>query len=222
MSNLNIKNLIKLGVHYGYTRTRRHPSAKPFVVSSVNGVDFINTDKTEEQFNSAFEFVKSVVAQNKQVLFVATKPEMKQVVKEIALASNMPYMAERYVGGMLTNFPQMKKRIEKLHNLLKTKEAGEWNVYTKKEQLLMQLDLERLDRSFGGVSNMANLPGAIVIVDSKKEWMCVDEAIRMRIPVIALCNTDCDNKIVDYPIVCNDAAPQVVREILETIKKAII
>ena len=218
MSNLNTNDLVKIGAHYGYTRTRRHPSAKPFINTSVNGVDFIELSKTSAQFDTAFDFLKSVVAANRQVVFVGTKPEMKQIIKEISLASGMPYIADRYIGGVFTNFPQIKKRIEKLHTLLKQKEAGELAVYTKKEQVLIQRDIERLDRSFGGLSVLDGLPAAIVVIDSKKEWMCVDEAIRMRIPVIALCNTDCDNKVIDYPIICNDAAPQVARYMLESIK----
>ncbi len=218
MSNLNINDLVKIGAHYGYTRTRRHPSAKPYINASQNGVDFIDLSKTIAQANTAVEFLKSVVAANRQVVFVGTKPEMKQIIKEISLSSNMPYIADRYIGGVFTNFPQIKKRIEKLHTLLKQKEAGELAVYTKKEQVLIQRDIDRLDRSFGGLSILDGLPAALVVVDSKKEWMCVDEAIRMRIPVVALCNTDSDIKIVDYPIVCNDAAPGVARAMLENIK----
>ena len=219
MSNLNTNDLVKIGAHYGYTRTRRHPSAKPYINSSLNGVDFIELSKTSTQFDTAVDFLRSVVAANKQVVFLGTKPEMKQIIKEISLATGMPYIADRYIGGAFTNYPQIKKRIEKLHTLLKQKEAGELAVYTKKEQMLIQKDIERLDRNFGGLSTLEGLPGALVVIDSKKEWMCVDEAIKMRIPVVALCNTDCDIKAVDYPIVCNDAAPQVARYMLENLKQ---
>jgi small subunit ribosomal protein S2 len=222
MSTINKENLAKIGAHYGYTRTRRHPSAKPFVVSAANGVDFIDLDKTVNQYKTAVEFLKTVTDANKQVVFVGTKPEMKQIIKEIALAANMPYIADRYIGGIFTNFPQMKKRIEKLQDTLKKKEAGELSVYTKKEQGLIQKDIERLDRNFGGMSTINGMPGAIIIVDAKKEWMLVDEAKRVRVPIVALCNTDCDINGVDYPIVINDAAPGVVREILENIKKSIV
>lgn len=221
MSTLNIENLIKLGGHYGYTRTRRHPSTKPYVISSAAGVDFINLDKTSEDFAKAIEFLKSVKAANKQILFVGTKPEIRQIIKEIALSINEPYIADRYIGGAITNFPQIRKRIEKLHDLLSKKEKGELSVYTKKEQMLFQKEIERLDRNFGGLSNINGLPGAVVIVDARKEDMCIYEANRMRIPVVALANTDCDIKNVDYPIVCNEGAPIVVRDILETIKRAI-
>ena len=219
--NLNIDNLIKLGAHYGYTRTRRHPSTKSYVITSQNGVDFINLDKTVEDFASAITFLKSVAASNKQILFVGTKPEIRQTIKEIALSVNQPYIADRYIGGAITNFSQIKKRIEKLHDLLSKKEKGELAVYTKKEQGLIQKDIERLDRNFGGLSNINGLPGAMVIVDARKEHMCIAEAVRMGIPVVSLANTDCDIRDVDYPIMCNDGAPSVVREILETIKRSV-
>ena len=143
----------------------------------------------------------------------------KKAGQEIALSMNQPYVADRYIGGAITNFPQIKKRIEKLHELLSKKEKGELAVYTKKEQMLIQKDIERLDRNFGGLSNVTGLPGAIVVVDARKEDMCIKEAQRMRIPVVALANTDCNIDGIDYPIVCNEGAPSTVRVILEAIKK---
>lgn len=220
-AQLKIEDLVKMGAHYGYTRTRRHPSTKSYVVTSQNGVDFINLEKTMVDFDKAVTFLKSVTDANKQVIFVGTKPEIRQVVKEISLSINMPYIADRYIGGSMTNFSEIKKRIEKLHTLLKQKENGELSVYTKKEQGLIQKDIERLDRNFGGLSNIAGMPGALVVVDARKEFMIIDEAKRMGIPVIALANTDCDIRNVEFPIVCNDGAASVVREILSAIKRSI-
>lgn len=218
MSTFSIDSLMKVGAHYGYTRTRRHPSTKAYIAASSNGVDFIDLEKTQADFEKAVTFLKSVLATNKQILFVGTKPEIRQIVKEIALSMNQPYVADRYIGGAITNFPQIKKRIEKLHDLLSRKEKGELAVYTKKEQVLIQRDIDRLDRNFGGMSTVATLPGAIVIVDARKEMMCVEEAKRMRIPVVALANTDCDINDIEYPIVCNDGAPISVRTFLEALK----
>lgn len=220
-SEFNIDNLIKIGGHYGYTRTRRHPSTKKYVLSSASGVDFIDLNRTTDDFNTAVEFLKSTLNANKQILFVGTKPEVRQIIKEISLSMGQPYIADRYIGGAITNFPQIKKRIEKLHDLLTKKEKGELSVYTKKEQMLIQKDIERLDRNFGGLSNLAGLPGAVVVVDARKEAMVIEEAKRFNIPVIALANTDCDIRNVDYPIVCNEASPTVVRTMLEYIKRSI-
>jgi small subunit ribosomal protein S2 len=213
--------LSKAGLQYGYSRTRRHPSVKPYIESNHNGVDFINLDKTAEQLENAISFLKSVQGAGKVILFVGVKPEIRQIVKEVALSLGAPYIAERFIGGTLTNFPQIKKRIEKLHDLLKKKETGELAVYTKKEQLLIQRDIDRLDRDFGGISALTNVPSAVVLIDSRHEDMCLKEAKRLHIPVVALANTDCTLEGIDYPIVGNDGSVGAVRFILESMKEAL-
>ncbi len=213
--------LAAAGLQYGYSRTRRHPSIKPYIEGNHNGVDFINLDKTKNQLDEAISFLKSVQGAGKVILFVGVKPEIRQIVKEVALSLNSPYVSERFIGGTLTNFPQIKKRIEKLHDLLKKKETGELAVYTKKEQLLIQRDIDRLDRDFGGISSLTNIPSAIVIIDSRHEDMCVKEAKRLHIPVVALANTDCTIEGLEYPIVGNDGSVAAVRFILESIKEAL-
>lgn len=213
--------LKKAGLQYGYSRTRRHPSTKPFIEGNYNGVDFINLEKTEQQLKEAISFLTSARQAGKTILFVGVKPEVRQVIKEVALSLNSPYIAERFIGGTLTNFPQIKKRIEKLHDLLKKKETGELAVYTKKEQLLIQRDIDRLDRDFGGISSLTNTPAAIVIIDPRHESMCVKEANRLHIPVVALSNTDCTLEGIEYPIVGNDGSVSSVRFVLEAIKNAL-
>jgi small subunit ribosomal protein S2 len=213
--------LRKAGLQYGYSRTRRHPSVKPFIEGNANGVDFINVESTKKQLEEAVAYLKTVSSAGKVILFVGVKPEICQIIKEVALSLNAPYIAERFIGGTLTNFSQMKKRIEKLHDLLKKKESGELAVYTKKEQLLIQRDIDRLDRDFGGISALTNLPAAIVIIDSRHELMCVKEAKLLHIPVVALSNTDCTIEGIEYPIVGNDGSVSSVRFVLETIKGAL-
>ena len=221
MNIITKEELAKAGLQYGYSRTRRHPSVKPFIEGNHNGVDFINLDSTAEQLNDAITFLKSVQGAGKTILFVGVKPEIRQMIKEVALSLNAPYVAERFIGGTLTNFPQIKKRIEKLHDLLKKKETGELAVYTKKEQLLIQRDIDRLDRDFGGISSLTNIPSAIVMIDSRHEDMCVKEAKCLHIPVVALCNTDCTIEGIEYPIVGNDGSVSSVRFVLESIKNAL-
>jgi small subunit ribosomal protein S2 len=221
MSKITKDTLSKAGLQYGYSRSRRHPSTKPFITNTTNGIDIIDLDKTQAQFENALSFLSSVKGAGKTIMFVGVKPEVRQLVKEVALSLNAPYVAERFIGGTLTNFPQMKKRVEKLHDLLKKKEKGELSVYTKKEQLLIQRDIDRLDRDFGGVSALTNLPAAIVIVDPRHESMCVLEAKRMHIPVVALANTDCTLDGIEYPVVGNDGSVTSVRFFLETIKDAL-
>lgn len=221
MSSITKEALKKAGLQYGYSRTRRHPSVKPFIEGNYNGVDFINLDSTKSQLEEAVTFLTSMKSAGKVILFVGVKPEIRSVIKEVALSLNSPYIAERFIGGTLTNFPQIKKRIEKLHDLLKKKETGELAVYTKKEQLLIQRDIDRLDRDFGGVSSLTNIPAVVVIVDSRHEDMCVKEAKRLHIPVVALCNTDCTLEGIEYPIVGNDGSVSSVRFVLESIKDAL-
>jgi len=219
--SITIEALKKAGLQYGYSRTRRHPSVKPFIEGNSNGNDFIKLESTKEQLEEAVTFLKSVSGAGKVILFVGVKPELRQIIKEVALSLNAPYIAERFIGGTLTNFSQMKKRIEKLHDLLKKKETGELAVYTKKEQLLIQRDIDRLDRDFGGISALTNLPTAIVIIDPRHESMCVKEAKLLHIPVVALSNTDCTIEGIEYPIVGNDGSVSAVRFVLETIKNAL-
>jgi small subunit ribosomal protein S2 len=219
--NITIDNLRSSGLQYGYSRTRRHPSVKPFVEGNYNGVDFINLEKTKEQLETAIDFLKSMKSTGRTILFVGVKPEIRQLVKEVALSLNAPYVTERFIGGTITNFPQIKKRIEKLHDLLKKKEAGELSVYTKKEQLLIQRDIDRLDRDFGGIASLTNIPHAVVVIDSRHEDMCIKEANRLHIPVVALSNTDCTIEGIEYPIVGNDGSVPSVRFVLEAIKEAL-
>ena len=219
--NLTTDALKKAGLQYGYSRTRRHPSIKPFIEGNANGVDFINLEKTKTQLEDAIVYLKSMQQAGKVILFVGVKPEIRQIIKEVALSVNSPYVAERFIGGTLTNFSQMKKRIEKLHDLLKKKETGELAVYTKKEQLLIQRDIDRLDRDFGGISTLTNIPSVVVIIDPRHEIMCLKEAKLLHIPVVALSNTDCTIEDIEYPIVGNDGSVPAVRFVLETIKNAL-
>ncbi len=219
--SITLEALKKSGLQYGYSRTRRHPSIKPFIEGNANGIDFINLESTKKQLEDAIVYLKAMQAAGKVILFVGVKPEIRQIIKEVALSVNSPYIAERFIGGTLTNFPQMKKRIEKLHDLLKKKESGELAVYTKKEQLLIQRDIDRLDRDFGGISSLTNIPHVVVIVDPRHEIMCVKEAKLLHIPVVALSNTDCTIEGIEYPIVGNDGSVPAVKFVLETMKEAL-
>lgn len=221
IENIKIEDLAKIGVAYGYRKTRRHPSVKEFIYSTQNSIDLINLNKTKEQLKEAVEFLKGIRSQGKKIIFIGEKPEVVQIVKEIALALGEPYIVNRFIGGSITNFPQIKKRIEKLHTMLDQKEKGEWSKFTKKEQLLLQRELEKLDKNFGGLSNLTNLPGAILVVDSKYEEIPIREAAIAHIPVVSLSNTDCDISTIEYPIVCNDSSRSSVETILNIIKNNI-
>jgi len=215
-----IEEMFSAGVHYGYSKSRRHPSVTPFVFATKNGVDIINIEKTEELLNKALEVVSGFAASGKTILFVGTKPEAKQQITETALVLNMPYVGERWVGGALTNFPEIKKRITKLLDLRDQKEKGELDKYTKKERLLIDREMEDMTKNFQGLSGITRTPDAVFIVDPKKEHIALTEAKKMNLPVIALLNTDCNLKLVDYPIVANDASISSITFFLNKIKEA--
>ena len=222
VNDLKTSDLAAIGMNYGYSRTRRHPSAKPFIKQTQNGIDSIDLEFTISQMKTAIEFLKSVQASGRQILFVGVKPETRQKIKEIALSIGAPYVAERFIGGTLTNYPQIKKRSDKLADLLKKKENGDLDVYTKKEKLLIERDIARLDKNFGGISNLTTLPGAIVMIDSRHENMCVLEAKQLKIPVVSLSNTDSNLDLVDYPVVGNDASVASIEQFLTVVRTSLV
>ena len=215
-----IEEMFANGTHYGYSKSRRHPSTTPYIFATKNGVDIINTEKTAELFEKAMEKVTALAAAGKSILFVGTKAEARQQVIETALALNMPYVSERWVGGALTNFPEIKKRIVKLLDLRDQKEKGGLDKYTKKERLLIDREMEDMTKNFQGLTGITRTPDAVFVVDPKKEHIAVTEAHKMNLPVIALMNTDCNMKKADFPIVANDASISSISFFLNQIKNA--
>ncbi len=214
------EEMFKAGVHYGYSKSRRHPSTSAYVFATKNGVDIINIEKTNDLLDKALEAVSKFAASGKTILFVGTKPEARQQILETALALNMPYVSDRWVGGALTNFSEIKKRISRLLSLRDQKEKGELDKYTKKEQLLINKEMEDMTKNFQGLSGITKTPDAVFIVDTKKEHIAATEAKKMNLPIIALVNTDCNLKQIDYPIVANDASISSITFFLSKIKEA--
>ena len=215
-----IEEMFRSGVHYGYSKSRRHPSISPYIFTTKNGVDIINIEKTQELLEKALETVSKFAASGKTILFIGTKPEARQQIVETALALNMPYVSERWVGGALTNFPEIKKRIVKLLDLRSQKEKNELDKYTKKEQLLIDKEMDDMTKNFQGLTGITKTPDAIFVVDSKKEHIAVTEARKMNLPIIALLNTDCNLKEIQYPIIANDASISSITFFLSKIKEA--
>ncbi len=216
-----IDTMVAAGAHYGYTRTRRHPSIKPFLYATKDRSDLIDLSKTEAQLETAIKVLGDAIRGGKQILFAGNKPEAQQITKETALALRMPYSTNRWIGGTLTNFGEIKKRIEKLQDLLSKKEKGELSVYTKKERLLIDRSIEKMDQSFGGLSEMKQLPAVLFVVDSLAEDTAVKEANFMHIPVVSISNTDCNISGIDYPIVANDASQASLKFFLNHIESAL-
>lgn len=201
-----LDGMFSAGAHFGYQRGRRHPSVKPYIFGSKNRTDIIDLEKSSVMLDKAKALVKELGAKGKTLLFVGTKPESRAIVKRIAISIDMPYVSERWIGGTLTNFSEIKKRVEKYQGLAKKKEEGGLDVYTKKEKSLIEKDMANLDRNFGGIMNMKNIPSAVFVVDSRNEATAVNEATRMHIPKISLSNSDCDISKIDYPIIGNDSS----------------
>jgi small subunit ribosomal protein S2 len=218
--NSKTEEMFKAGVHYGYAKSRRHPSTTPYIFTTKNGVDIINIEKTAELLEKVLERVSEYGATGKTILFVGTKAEAKQQIIETALALNMPYVGERWVGGSLTNYSEIKKRISKLLDLREQKEKGGFEKYTKKERLLIDREMDDMTKNFQGFTNMTRTPDAMFVVDPKKEHIAVTEAKQMNIPIIALLNSDCDLKKVEFPIVGNDSSVSSISFFLSQIKTA--
>jgi len=220
MKTINSQDLMEAGVHYGYSRTRRHPTNSGLIYGTKDKVDIINLDKTIPQIEAAANFLQGLGAAGKTVLFVGVKPESRNAIHEISSLLKQPYVTERWIGGMLTNFPEIKRRINKLEDMREKKASGEYAKFTKKEQLLMSREEERLTKYFGGMVGVSKLPDAVFIIDSKKEHIAVAEARKSNIPVIAIGNTDCSIRGIDYPITANDSSASSIAAILGILKDA--
>ena len=208
------------GAHFGYQKSRRNASTAPYIFGVKNKVEIIDLEQTEKQLEFAKEFVQSIAALGKQILFVGGKNEARDIIKLNAESIGMPFVAGRWIGGTLTNAVEIKKRIAKFEDLQKQKEKGELTKYTKKERLLIDREIANLDAMFSGIVSMKELPKAIFVIDPKKEFIAVAEAKKMNIPVIALLNTDCDVTEVEYPIVGNDASIPSIALFTSEITKA--
>ncbi len=201
-----IDSMFKAGAHYGLVRSRRHPSAASYIFGVKNRVEIFDLEKTSALLDKTLAFVTTLAKEGKQILLVGSKNEARDAVGKAAQSLDLPVVTGRWIGGTLTNFSEIKKRVNRMETLLSEKEKGELARYTKKERLLIDKEIEKLQEMFLGIVSMKELPKAMFVVDSKKEAIAVEEARKMGIPVIALVSSDCDLDLVDYPIVGNDAS----------------
>ena len=215
-----ITEMFAAGAHFGYSRSRRHPTAKKFIFGTKNGIEIMDLEKTSVELENAKEFVKTLAKGGKQILFVGTKSESKKLVEDGASSIDMPFVAERWVGGVLTNFPEIKKRIALLVELRNKEEKGELAMYTKKERSLIDKDVERLERNFAGIVTMKDIPAAMFVIDPRKEAIAIKEAQFLGIPVIALASSDCNMKEIDFAIPGNDSSVSSVSFFISQITAA--
>lgn len=215
------KELFTVGAHFGYSRTRRHPSTAKYLFATKNKVDIIDVEQTATLVESTSEVMNELGKGGKTVLFVGTKPEAKKAVEAAAESIGMPFVTTRWIGGFLTNFSEIKKRVNRLLDLRESKENGELQKkYTKKELLLITREMEKMESMFAGIADMKGLPDALVIVDPKKEHIAVAEATRLAIPTIAIASTDCDIDAVDHAIVANDASRASIELLIKRLADA--
>ncbi len=213
-------DLLKLGAHLGYNKSRRHPSTSPYILGTKNRLDLINLEKTLMDLEKAKAFMKKLGEGGKIILLIGTKPEARKIIQEAAESINMPFVVERWVGGSITNFPEIRKRVDRMVDLRSKKEKGELDKYTKKERLLIDREIAKLDKSFAGLLTLKKIPDAVLIIDPKHEDNALLEAIKYKLPVIALASTDTDISRLNYPIVANDAATTSIKFFVDEIANA--
>ena len=215
-----IEKMFQAGAQYGYSKTRRHPSVSKYIYATKNNGDIIDLEKTSKMLDVAAEFIKNLGAKGKVVLFVGTKPEAKVAIKAVAESLNMPYVMERWIGGTLSNFTEIKKRIMELENYQKDSVGGGLDKYTKKERVVMAKKMEKLARYYTGLLGLKKAPDALFVIDAKSEHIAATEARKSGIPVIALVNSDSNIKGIDYPIVANDSAIPSIKFFANAIESA--
>lgn len=215
-----IKALLENGVHFGHLSKHWNPKMQKFIFGKKKNVYIIDLEKTAKMLAQAQDFVKDTSQHGGKTLFVATKKQLRALVKEMVVSCGMPYIVERWVGGFLTNFSTVRKRVERYKYLLEQRENGGFSRMIKKEAVKLNREIERMDKIYSGVIDLDQLPAAIFVVDPKKEVACVREANKLSIPVIALIDTDANPEVVDYPIPGNDDAIKSVRYILSCVVEA--
>ena len=222
MAVISMKQLLEAGVHFGHQTRRWNPKMAKYIFTERNGIYIIDLQKTVRKVDEAFNFIRSVAQEGKKVLFVGTKKQAQEAVKEEATRAGMFYVNERWLGGMLTNFQTIQKRIKRLKQLEQMEQDGTFEVLTKKEVLALRHEMERLEKFLGGIKEMNRLPGALYVVDPRKERIAVAEARKLNIPIVAIVDTNCDPDEIDYVIPGNDDAIRAVRLLTGRMADAVI
>ncbi len=222
MAVISMKQLLEAGVHFGHQTRRWNPKMAPYIFTERNGIYIIDLQKTVKKLNEAYAFARDIVAEGGDILFVGTKKQAQSSVKEEAERCGMPFVNARWLGGMLTNFTTIRKRIARLAQLRKMEEDGTFEILPKKEVIKLRREIEKLEKFLGGIKDMKKIPGAMFIVDPRKERIAVAEAKKLNIPIIAIVDTNCDPDEIDAVIPGNDDAIRAVKLISEVIANAVL
>ncbi len=222
MAVVSMKQLLEAGVHFGHQTRRWNPKMARFIFTERNGIYIIDLQKTVKKVDEAYNFVRDLAAEGGKVLFVGTKKQAQESIKNEAERCNQYFVNERWLGGMLTNFQTIEKRVKRLKVLEKQAEDGTFEVLPKKEVTLLKHEMEKLQKYLGGIKDMKKLPDALFIIDPKKEEIAVSEARKLNIPIIATVDTNCDPDVIDYPIPANDDAIRAVKLLTGKIADAVL
>ena len=222
MAVVSMKSLLEAGVHFGHQTRRWNPKMAPYIYTERNGIYIIDLQKTVKKIEEAYNFVRDLAANGENILFVGTKKQAQDAIKEEAERCGQFYVNARWLGGMLTNFKTIKKSIQKLNNLEKMAEDGTFDLLPKKEVAALQKEMNDLEKNLGGIKNMKSLPSCMFVVDPKKEKNAVDEARKLGIPVVAIVDTNCDPDEVDYVIPGNDDAIRAIKLLSSVMAEAVI
>ncbi len=222
MAIVSMKQLLEAGVHFGHQTRRWNPKMAPYIFTERNGIYIIDLQKTVRKIDEAYNFVKDLVASGESILFVGTKKQAQEAVQEEAERCGMYYVNQRWLGGTLTNFQTIERRIARLHELNRMEDEGMFEVLPKKEVIALRHELEKLEKFLGGIKGMRELPGALFIIDPRKERIAVAEAHKLGIPIVAIVDTNCDPDEIDVVIPGNDDAIRAVRLLSATIADAVI
>jgi len=222
MAVVAMKQLLEAGVHFGHQTKRWDPKMAEYIYQARNGIHIIDLQKTSKKIDEAYKFIKEISEEGQDVLFVGTKKQAQECIKEAAIKSSMFYVDQRWLGGMLTNFKTIRKRISRLKELEGMQEDGTFDVLPKKEVAKLKNEMEKLEKNLGGIKEMMRIPGAMFVVDPKNERIAVLEAKKLNIPIVGLVDTNCNPEDVDYPIPGNDDAIRAVKLITDVMANAII
>ena len=221
MSKEILEALYERGAHIGYSRSRRHPSIVPYLYGMKNRTDLIDLTHTISQISEATLVLSAIKSSGKPIIVVGTKPESREVVRKLAGHIGIPVVTERWIGGTLTNWPEIKKRINKMKTLKDQRDTNTLVYKTKKEKLMIEREIEDLESKFGGIESLEGVPGAVIVVDPRSEHICVSECLVKGIPIIAIANSDCNITNITYPIVANDANMQTIHYIISALVEAV-
>jgi small subunit ribosomal protein S2 len=217
----NIVEMLQAGVHFGHQSSRWHPKMKEYIFTERSGVHVIDLEKSRTQLEQVLAVIKQMAAEGKQILFASTKPQAREIVRQAAIDCGMPYLVSRWIGGLLTNFSEIKKLIKKFLSLKEQLEKGELGRYTKKEQMDMARDLEKMSGSLLGLSSLTRMPDALFIPAMQKEKTAVTEAVKMNVPIIGVCDTNADPDKATYVIPANDDAVKSIEMIVGLVAEAV-